>query len=170
MTEYQFSMFARLEPKTPFTGGRITDTDVLSLADAALFASRHAGAVVTESDFLSAAAQGEIRLMAIVHREAKLKKHDGGIYCNQGEPTENTVPNGSIPNLPLSACRQLAAAGRASWRTFDGFEHIDGELMRFTVATLIDSEPDFETTPDDCRVTGYDVRALADAFLPPERQ
>jgi hypothetical protein len=108
--------------------------------------------------------------MAIVHREAKLKKHDGGIYCNQGEPTENTVPNGSIPNLPLSACRQLAAAGRASWRTFDGFEHINGQLMRFTEATLIDSEPDFETTPDDCRVTGYDVRALADAFLPPERQ
>lgn len=166
-TIYQLPMHARLEPRNhPFKGGRITETDPpITLDEAAKFASRHAGTEITPGDFLRAAARGEITLRAIVHREAKLKKHDGGIYCNQGEPTENTVPKGCIPNLPLSACRQLASAGRASWRTFDGFEHIDGELMRFTVAALIDSEPDFDTVVADCRVTGDAVHALADEYI-----
>ncbi len=143
----------------------MTDTDVLTLDDAAKFASKHAGEEITVGDFLRAAARGEIMLRAIVHRESKLKKHDGGIYCNKGEPTENTVPQGAIPTLPLSACQQLANAGRASWRTFDGFELMDGVLMRFDVATLTESEPDFETVPADCRVLGHDVHALADEYL-----
>ena len=146
MIDYKIQMFAWLEPRTQeFKGGRITNTDVLTLDEAATFASRHARTEIMSADFLRAAARGEITLRAIVHREAKLQKHDGGIYCNQGERTENTVPKGAIPTLPLSACQQLASVGRASWRTFDGFEQIDGEMMRFTVATLIDSEPDFET-------------------------
>lgn len=163
---YQFPMYARLKPHTQqFKGGRIDDTDKLPLDEAAVFASKHAGTEITPADFLRAAARGEITLRAIVHREAKLQKHDGGIYCNQGEQTENTVPKGCIPNLPLSACQQLATAGRASWRTFDGFEQIDGELMRFTIATLLDSEPDFETVLSDCRVIGFDVHALADEYI-----
>lgn len=163
---YQFPMYARLEPRThPFKGGRITNTDLLTLDKAAKCASTHAGTEIAPGDFLLAAARGEIALRAIVHREARLQKYDGGIYCNQGESTENTVPKGAIVNLPLSACRQLANVGRASWRTFDGFEHQNGVLMRFTVATLLDNEPDFETVPTDCRVMGYDVHALADAFI-----
>ncbi len=123
MTDFQFPMFARLEPRNhPFKGGRIYETDPITLDEAATFASRHAGAEITPADFLRAAARGEITLRAVVHREAKLQKHDGGIYCNQGTPTENTVPKGCIPNLPLSACQQLANTGRASWRTFDGFK------------------------------------------------
>ena len=157
-------MFTRLEPRTPFQGGRITDTDVLNLTEAARFASVHAGAEMTPSDFLRAAGRGEITLRAIVHQTAKLQKIGGGVYCNAGQPNENTVPDQSILNLPVSACQQLAATGRASWRKFDGFEQIDGQLMRYVIAELTPDESDFETTPDDCRVTGNAVHALADEY------
>ena len=157
-------MFARLEPRSEWRGGRMADTDVLTLEDAVRFASLHSGEEVTPGDVLRAAARREILLHAIVHRTAKVHAHDGGIYCNKGTPTENLVPAGSIPTLPLSACQSLAATGRASWRTFDGIKTIDGEMVRFTVAALDDGEPDFETVPADCRVTGYDVHALADAY------
>lgn len=166
MTAYQPPIYPRLEPRTQqFNGGRITSTDVLTLDEAAKFASNHAGREITSGDFLRAAARGEITLRAIVHRTAKLQKHDGGIYCNQGTPTENTAPQGAILTLPLSACKQLAAAGCAEWRTLDGFKRIDGDLMRFTVAMLIDGEPDFETVPGDCRVMGDAVHALADEYI-----
>lgn len=166
--QYFLPMFERLTPRTPWAGGRMTDTDVLTLADAASMATKHAGEPVTIGDFLRAAGRGEITLRAIVHRAAKVRKHDGGVLFNKGEPNENIVPAGAIPTLPLSACQHLANAGRASWRTFDGFEERDGTLMRYTKGMLADDEPDFETVPDDCRVVGYDVRALADAFCAPE--
>lgn len=170
MSEIQYFelMFERLEPRSEWRGGRMADTDVLTLEDAARFASLHSGEEVTPGDFLRAAARREILLHAIVHRAAKVHAHDGGVYCNKGEPTENLVPAGSIPTLPLSACQSLAATGRASWRTFDGIKTIDGERVRFTKAMLDDGEPDFETVPADCRVTGYDVHALADAYCAPE--
>ena len=170
MSEIQYFelMFERLEPRSEWRGGRMADTDVLTLEDAARFASLHSGEEVTPGDFLRAAARREILLHAIVHRAAKVHAHDGGVYCNKGEPTENLVPAGSIPTLPLSACQSLAATGRASWRTFDGIKTIDGEMVRFTKAMLDDGEPDFETVPADCRVTGYDVHALADAYCAPE--
>ena len=163
--KYYWEKFPRLQPCTEWKGGMIADTDLVTLDEAAHFASRHAGNEITSSDFLRAAGRGQIPLRAIVHRGAKVKKHDGGIYCNSGTPTENFVPNGSIPTLPLTACQHLAAAGRASWRTFDGFEEVEGEQMRYTTGQLIDCEPDFETTPADCRVTGNDVHAFADAFI-----
>lgn len=166
-TNYQFPMFSRLEPRTPWAGGRVTDTDVLTLSEAASMATLHAGQTVSVGDVLRAAGRGEIPLRAIVHSTAKVQKHDGGIYCNQGQENENTVPDGAIVTLPLSACQRLSAAGRASWCTFDGFDMVDGILMRFTIARLADGEPDFETLPDDCRVTGNDVHALADAFKEP---
>ena len=163
--KYQIPKYPRLEPRTPFfQGGRIAETDVLNLAEAARFASVHAGAEITPADFLRAAGRGEITLRAIVHQTAKLQKIGGGVYCNAGQPNENTVPMRSILNLPLSACQQLAATGRASWRKFDGFEQIDGVLMRYAIAELMPDELDFETTPDDCRFTGNAVHALADAF------
>lgn len=167
---YYLPMFTRLEPRTPWAGGRMVDTDVLTLADAASMATKHAGEPVTIGDFLRAAARGEITLRAIVHRTAKVQKHDGGIYCNGGQETENMVPAGAIATLPLTACQHLAATGRASWRTFDGFEMVEGVLQRYTKGQLVAGEPDFETVPDDCRVVGYDVHALADEYTAPEAQ
>lgn len=165
---YYPPMFSRLEPRTPWAGGRMVDTDVLTLADAASMATKHAGEPVTIGDFLRAAARGEITLRAIVHRTAKVQKHDGGIYCNGGQENENKVPAGAIATLPITACQHLAAAGRASWRTFDGFEMVDGVLQRYTKGHVVAGEPDFETVPDDCRVVGYDVHALADEYTAPE--
>lgn len=161
-------MFERLTPRTPWAGGRMVDTDVLTLAEAASMATKHAGEPVTIGDFLRAAARGEITLRAIVHTAAKVQKHDGGIYCNGGQENENRVPAGAIATLPLTACQHLAAAGRASWRTFDGFEMVDGVLQRYTKGELVAGEPDFETVTDDCRVMGYDVHALADEYTAPE--
>lgn len=166
--QYFPPMFERLTPRTPWAGGRMVDTDVLTLAEAASMATKHAGEPVTIGDFLRAAGRGEITLRAIVHRAARVRKHDGGVLFNKGEPNENTVPAGAIPTLPLSACQHLANAGRASWRTFDGFDERNGILMRYTKGMLADDEPDFETVPADCRVVGYDVHALADAYTAPE--
>ena len=166
--QYFPPMFSRLEPRTPWAGGRMVDTDVLTLAEAASMATKHAGEPVTIGDFLRAAARGEITLRAIVHTAAKVQKHDGGIYCNGGQENENRVPAGAIATLPLTACQHLAAAGRASWRTFDGFEMVDGVLQRYTKGHVVAGEPDFETVPDDCRVVGYDVHALADEYTAPE--
>lgn len=162
--KYTLPMFARLVPRTDWRGGRITDTDLLTLDEAAAMASKHAEQEVTPADFLRAAGRGEITLRAIVHRAVKVRRHDGGVLFNAGASNENTVPEGSIPTLPLTACQHLAATGRACWRTFDGFEMIDGVLQRYTQGMLTDDEPDFATVPADCRVVGYDVHALADAF------
>lgn len=162
---YELPMFSRLAPRTAWTGSRMTDIDLLTLEDAAKFASKHAGTEITVNDFLLAAARGEIRLRAIVHRDAKVQKYDGGIYLNLGQPNENLIKKGNIPTLPVSACRQLANTGRASWRTIDGYEMINGEIMRYEIARLTDDEPDFETTLSDCRVIGYDVHALADEYI-----
>lgn len=63
------------------------------------------------------------------------------------------------------ACRQLANAGRASWRTIDGFVLDNDQWMRYDIAALADGEPDIETVIEDCRVIGYDVHALADAYV-----
>ena len=166
--QYFPPMFERLTPRTPWAGGRMVDTDVLTLAEAASMATKHAGEPVTIGDFLRAAGRGEITLRAIVHTAAKVQKHDGGIYCNGGQEDENRVPAGAIATLPLTACKHLAAAGRASWRTFDGFEMVDGVLQRYTKGELVAGEPDFETVTDDCRVMGYDVHALADEYTAPE--
>ena len=161
---YFFPMFDRLEPTTEWCGGYMANIDVLTLEDAAKFASKHAGKEVTPSDFLRAAGRGQIRLKAIVHRTAKVQRHDGGIYCNKGQENENMAPAGAIAPLPQSACEHLAATGRASWRTFDGFELMDGVWCRYTEGLLVDVEPDFETSVADCRVEGREVHALADEF------
>lgn len=165
---YQFPMFERLQPHSEWRGGRMTNIDLLTLEDAARMASKHSGEEVTPADFLRAAGRGEILLRAIVHRAAKVHAHDGGVLFNTGDASENIVPAGSIPTLPLTACQHLAATGRASWRTFDGFEKREGTLMRYTKGMLADDEPDFETVSADCRVVGYDVHALADEYCAPE--
>ena len=161
---YSWPMFERLQPYSEWRGGRMADTDVLTLEDAASFATKHAGEDVTLGDFLRAAGRGEIVLRAIVHRTAKVRSHDGRVFCNKGERNENVVPAGCIATLPLSACQHLAHVGRARWRTFDGFEEVEAQWVRFTKGTLTEDEEDFETVPADCRITGNDVHALADAF------
>lgn len=134
-------------------------------------ASKHAEEQITIGDFLRAAARGQITLRAIIRRTAKLEQTGGGVYCNAGMQNENTAPEGAILNLPLTACQQLTNVGQASWRTFDGFEEYEGALCRYEAARLLHFEPDFETVPTDCRVTGYDVRALADEICnSPETQ
>ena len=170
MTTYELPMFERLVPLTPWAGGRVTDTDVLELTEAAAMASIHAGVTVTIKDFLRAAGRGEISLKAIIHRTTKVQSYDGGVYCNAGQENENIAPAGAVPTLPLTACQHLTTTGRASWRTFDGFEMRDGVLCRYTKGILVPCEPDFETVPDDCRVMGYAVHALADAFKETDTQ
>lgn len=157
----------RLRPTSAqFRGGRVTHVDVLSLSEAAAMAARHAEVEISISDFLRAAARGEILLRAVVHRRAKVVKADGGVCINAGHPTdENTIPEGSIPTLPVVACSQLANTGRASWRTFDEVEaDEDGQHWRTVKFQLEQHTPDYETVLEDCRVVGYDVHALADAF------
>ena len=171
MTENTYlQMFKRLQPCTEWRGGRITDTDLLTLSEAASMASKHAEMEVTPADFLRAAARGEIALRAIVHHDAKVQGSDGEVFCNAGTEIENIVPSGSIPTLPITACQHLAATGRARWRTFDGFKEIDSPWNRYTKGRLLENEPDFVTVPDDCRVTGNDVHALADAFKNTQRE
>jgi hypothetical protein len=162
---YHLRMHARLEPTSNWKVSRISDTDILNLKEASKMASQHANIEISENDFLRAAGRGEILLRAIVHSRAKVHSTDGGVFCNAGQPDENVIPAGSIPTLPLTACQHLAATGCAAWRTFDGFETVDSTSMRYTKGALLDGEPDFETVPDDCRVTGYDTHALADAFI-----
>ncbi|PZP34391.1 MAG: hypothetical protein DI603_05390 [Roseateles depolymerans] len=165
--DWQLLRYERFEPTTEWVGGYLRETDPVTLARAAKLASQHAGVPIEPDDFLHAAANGEIALRAVVHRSARVQREGGGVLCNAGTSNENIVPANAIPTLPLSACKALAATGRASWRTFDSFALHDGELQRFTSGRLADGEPDFVTVVDDCRVTGNHVHALADALKPP---
>ncbi|WP_374361767.1 hypothetical protein [Pseudoduganella danionis] len=163
---YEIPLYPRLVPKHPWTTSRISDTDLLELEEASEMATKHACTTITVKDILRAAGRGEISLCAIVGRMAKLKKFDGGIYCNGGTPLENKIPEGSIPILPVSACVQLANVGRASWRTFDGYKTLDGQLVRYSIASLTDDEPDLLTSTSECRISGYNIHALADQYIP----
>jgi hypothetical protein len=160
-TTHQLPMFARLEQCTPWGGGMLAGSDLVTLDDAARFASKHAGAEITPADFLRAAGRGQIPLRAICPRAATMEP------CRETDKPL-TMPENCIPTLPLDACKALSNTGRAKWRTIDGFENVEaygGNLCRFTRWQLPDTEPDISTTPDDCRVTGWDVHSLADAFI-----
>jgi hypothetical protein len=161
-TTHELMLFPRLTPRTKWTGGRITDTDTVTLKDAARFASKHAGIEVTSADFLRAAARGEILLRALAPRTVTLQP------CRKSdEPL--VMPKNSIPTLPLNACKALANVGQAMWRNYEDFEKLDTilgkEFYRFIRWELAENEPDLLTTLDDCRVTGLDVHALADAYV-----
>ena len=162
-TAYQLPQFARLEPRTEWTASRLADIDVLTLDDGARYATQHIGTEVTPGDFLRAAARGEITMHAVCPRTVTMAP------CRTGDKPMH-LPERSLPTLPLSACMGLANVGRADWRTYDGHERVEifgGELCRFTQWQLPEGEPDLVTLPGDCRVTGRDVRALADAFRAP---
>ena len=160
-TIYQLPMYDRLEQITPWNGGMLAGSDVVTLADAARFASKHAKTEITPADFLRAAGRGQIPMRAISPRAATMEP------CRENdEPL--TMPANSIPTLPLDACKSLSNTGWAVWRTIDWFEPADsfaGALCRFTRWKLPDTEPDILTTPDDCRLTGWDVHKLADYFI-----
>lgn len=158
---YSLVQFPRLQPRTPWRGGRLVDTDVLELAEAAEMATAHAGRPVRVADFLRAARKGEILLRAVLRRDVTML------------PTRSTdkrldSPALCIPTLPLAACESLCNVGVANWRTYESFESTDAfgalTLARFTRWELAPNEPDIVTTLEDCRVTGLDVHALADAF------
>lgn len=159
---YHLPLYARLEPRTPWRGGRMTNTDLLSFEEAASMASKHAGTEVTTGDFLRATGRGEIPLCGICPRTVTMQP------CRPNdEPLP--MPQGSIPTLPLVACQALSNTGRATWRTLDWFEKatsgaFEGLLCRFTRWQLPPDEPDLAITPENCRLKGYDVHALADAF------
>ena len=160
-TTYEFPMFDRLEPLTPWNGGMLAGSDVVTLEDAARFASKHAGIEITPADFLRAAGRGQIPMRAICPRAATMEP------CRETDKPL-TMPENCIPTLPFDACKALSNTGLATWRTIDGFEKVDsfGEVLgRFTRWKLPDTEPDIVTTPDDCRLTGWDVHKLADAFI-----
>ena len=96
--------------------------------------------------------EGKYRFARSCIAERRCKNSMAAFTATEAK-TENVIPKGCIPTLPLAACQQLANTLRASWRTFDGFEEVDGELMRFTKGLLTSDEPDFETSLDDCRVS-----------------
>ena len=156
-TEYQIPMFARLQIRTEWRGGRLADIDVVGLDDAAKFASEHAGKEVTVNDILRAGARGEIPLRAVARAAVTMQP------CRENEKPFS-IPGLSIPTLPLVACQALCNVGLATWRTYDGFETHNGELCRFVRWQIPDGEESLVTVLEDCRLLGYDVHALADAF------
>lgn len=160
---YARVLHARLEPRTSaFEGGRLHETDLLSLAEAARMASKHAGNEVAPGDFLRAGARGEIRLVARCPRDATLLPTRAS-----DEPMQAVA--GAFPDLPLQACVELANSGDSEWRCIEALEPcegFDGELARFERWRLPDGEPSFAVALADVRVRGRDVRALADAFRP----
>jgi hypothetical protein len=160
-TNYQVMMYTRLKPHTKWTGGRITAIDTVTLEDAARFASKHAGVEILPADFLRAAARGEILLRACCPRAVTM------LPCFEADKPLPIAEN-SLPTLPLAACKALSNGRPAMWRTYEEIEVMEAffgkERCRFARWELPENEPDLITKVDDCRVTGRDVHALADAY------
>lgn len=141
-------------------------------------ASIHAKTEVTVSDILRAAKREEIRLEVIVSRGVLMKKNPGYEICRNRYPDTFSIPKGSVIPLSKSACEQLDLMGTASWREIDAyvpfrtiksalvdFSSDDSDLHRYTAAVLDDGEQNMECSIDDCRISGKEIHALADAFL-----
>lgn len=90
---YEWPRYSRLKPRTTWINSRITNIDMLALDEAAKLTTKHAVKQITISDFLRAAACGEIRLRAIIRRAAKVQRFDGEMYWDAGMPTENFIPS-----------------------------------------------------------------------------
>jgi hypothetical protein len=149
----------RLQTLNPWRGGLMTDTDVLTLNEAAEFATAHAGRTVTVDAFLRAAGNGQISLRAVCQSDVRMMP-----CCSWDKPF--AIFKGARVRLPRDACRSLVAQGSACWRTYDGCEsHPDAPeiTVSFVRWQLADGAPDIVTTLGDCRVMGLDVHALADA-------
>ena len=158
--KYHTEYYEGLTPKSKrFLGGEIAPTHMLDLDEAAKMASKHAGTEVMPRDFLRAAGSGKIILLAIIKSTARMRLFN--------QETDFLVSGGDYAQLPIRACRELANQDRAKWRTVEDFDYAGRSnlLKCYTKANLIDGEPDLETTTADCRVWGYGVHALADAFI-----
>lgn len=164
MADYQYHATSeRLMPRNVWAGGRITSTETVTLNEAARLASQHAGAEITPADFLRAAARGEILLRALCSRAVIMLP-----ISDEDEPLQ--IAENSLPTLPLGACKSIANIGRATWRIYEKTKlHEDPFLgrtfIRFTAWELPENEADLIVHLDDCRVTGHDVHALADAYV-----
>ena len=144
-----------------FQGGRITDIQFLNLEKAAVMASRHAGTEITPDDFLISAGLGEIEIIMLLRRSAKM------LPISRGDAKATAIqyqPHDCIP-IPFSACRDFVNFGFATWNV--RYElNMEKSYQRY-IAThaLHPSEPDFEVVEADCRVNGHWIHALADNFL-----
>jgi hypothetical protein len=163
-TTVRFSPFARLESKRPFTGGRIASTDFLELKEAAEMASVHAGCAVTVNDIIRAASRAEISIWVKYPRNAVMRPQEP-------DADSVSVPAGCLCILPWSGAQALANTGVARWRTIDGVRTHDevalipeGHIGFFDKWALPPEEPDLEARPEDCRINGHYLSALADAL------
>ena len=154
-------MFPWLAPYTPWNGGMLAHCDYVTLDEAARFASGHAGVEITTTDFLRAAGRGQIQMLAICDRVVTWEP------CHvTSVPT--TTDRKMLFRLPIEACKALSQTGSANWRTIESYEHVKtlGDVLcRFTCWQLPETEPDLKTTSDECRLTGYEVHSLSDAFI-----
>ena len=154
-------MFPWLAPCTPWNGGMLAHLDYVTLDEAARFASGHAGVEITTTDFLRAAGRGQIQMLAICDRVVTWEP------CHvTSVPT--TTDRKMLFRLPIEACKALSQTGSANWRTIESYEHVKtlGDVLcRFTCWQLPETEPDLKTTSDECRLTGYEVHSLSDAFI-----
>jgi len=165
INKISFALFPALKKKSKFfTGGRITDIDLLTLDEAAKMATKHAGCEVSQGDFLRAAGRGEIELIAVVKKDTKFK------YLDQPELTPWVVKGGTW-RIPLNACKKLASTGFARWRVQEDVKVHCGNYMKYCPTLQItDDEPDLEAELSDCRVLGRHIHALADAFMQKQPQ
>ena len=158
---YSLPVFERLRPTAPFTGGRIAETDLLTLQQAADMAALHCGKVVVVEDFIRAAGRGEIRLHALCPRDVVLQPT---LETDEKAKAVN-APQGSYLPLPANACKALALSSATHWRgeieAFQQTAHGPASWIRWKLA---EDEPDLTATTAECVVKGYDVMALADAF------
>lgn len=161
-----------LTPRTEWRGGgRLYKWDILPVSRAASLASQHAGKEITPADFFEAAARGEIILRAPAHRSARIKNLVGaGLLEIDGKALADTIEKEQVLYLPMATCRRLAQTGRASWRDIVMYkplapEHGSFVPMQYTLAKLVDGEPDFEAVAEDCFVSVEGMHALADDVL-----
>lgn len=169
MDGWEFRRIAQaiyLMPRTPWSGRRLADSGVLTLEDAAHFASAHAGQEITPEDFLRAAARGEVRLLAMARRDVWMTRIPLAGEVLPEHQRRKRVRADAWASLPVYACRQLAAAGSASWRTEEELEQDERGVWWHVDSWMLEpDEPPFDAAPADCRVTGFAMHALADAFL-----
>lgn len=154
-------MFPWLAPCTPWNGGMLAHCDYVTLDEAARFASGQAGVEITTTDFLRAAGRGQIQMLAICDRVVTWEP------CH-ATSVPTTTDGKRLFRLPIEACKALSQTGSANWRTIESYEHVKtlGDVLcRFTCWQLPDTEPDLKTTSYECRLTGYEVHSLSDAFV-----
>ena len=96
----------------------------------------------------------QARIEAVEPREAETAPR-------QQQASESAAAPGAKAGPPPDHPDPAAKGIKGNWADDD---EGPGELCRFTRWRLDDSEPDLQTVPEDCRVSGMDVHALADDY------